>query len=288
MVMAVAEGSLQNNDDNLCVNEQIATPGLLQCMGGSARNRPGISLEVNLGHIQNPVVNNSVGAGVRGPNVNLTTTTSWADTRPSGCMGQTKHEGCNGNFSNGLKTKKKGITSEVDLVHTQCDGPRLGLMGSHSNSDNEVSQAQDVGSSSLRVEASVDSGNTVGKKGELKQRKKLVRRNGGAVGMGSWSRGAVLRGKAGLKARSDAQRKDTSKVKSGARSKLEVIGRNFHRVLTPQEEAEATIRMGKALGICFGGKEEEVKEKLKAMEIKDKVQVASRAVHTQLGADAQN
>ncbi|KAI8017278.1 hypothetical protein LOK49_LG04G03061 [Camellia lanceoleosa] len=251
-------------------------------MGGSPRNKPGISLEVNLGHIQNPVVNNSVGAGVRGPNLNLTSTTNWADTRRSGCMGQTKHEGCNGNISNELKTKQKRIALEVDLVHTQCDGPRFGLMGSHCNSDNEVSQAQDVGSSSLYVEVSVDSD----KQGRA--RRGRDEKKGGAVGMGSWSRGAVLRGKAGLKARSDAQRKVTSKEKSGARSKLELIGRNLQRDLTPHEEAEATIRMGKALGICVGGKEEEVKEKLKAMEIKDKVQAASRAVHAQLGVDVQN
>ncbi|KAI7991106.1 Peroxidase 57 [Camellia lanceoleosa] len=37
-----------------------------------------------------------------------------------------------------------------------------------------------------------------------------------------------------------------------------------------QEEAKATILMGKALGICFGGKEEEVIKKLKDMEVKDK------------------
>ncbi|XP_028087668.1 uncharacterized protein LOC114288359 [Camellia sinensis] len=39
--------------------------------------------------------------------------------------------------------------------------------------------------------------------------------------------------------------------------------------------------MGKALGICFGGMEGEVKEKLKAMEIKDKIQADSRAVDAQ-------
>ncbi|GMP42389.1 hypothetical protein CsSME_00012159 [Camellia sinensis var. sinensis] len=87
MEMAVAEGSLQDNDDNLCVDEQIATPDFIQYMGRSARHRPRISLEVNLGHIQNPVVNNSLGVGVRGPNSNLNSNSNWADTRPSLCMG---------------------------------------------------------------------------------------------------------------------------------------------------------------------------------------------------------
>ncbi|THG04822.1 hypothetical protein TEA_008035 [Camellia sinensis var. sinensis] len=52
-----------------------------------------------------------------------------------------------------------------------------------------------------------------------------------------------------------------------------------------QEEAEATILMGKALGICFGGKEEEVIKKLKDMEVKDKEMALPRTAEA-LGCDA--
>lgn len=104
----MAKGSLEANDDDLSVNAQLATPGFIQCLGGSASHRHGISLEVNLGYFRNPVENNRLGIVVRGPNSNPNTNPNWASTRPSLYKGQTKPNGCNGSITNGLKSKKKG------------------------------------------------------------------------------------------------------------------------------------------------------------------------------------
>ncbi|GMP53613.1 hypothetical protein CsSME_00019025 [Camellia sinensis var. sinensis] len=85
-------------------------------------------------------------------------------------------------------------------------------------------------------------------------------RQGGPVVMGSWSRVAVFRAIAGTSARSTSSGNGKCNGKSA------------------QKEVEATVLLGKALGICFEGKEEEVIKKLVSMEIVDKEQVAHRTV----------
>ncbi|KAL7223337.1 hypothetical protein ACSBR1_024906 [Camellia fascicularis] len=83
MEMGVAEHSLEANDDNLRVEEQLVTPGFVGCLSGSIGQRPGINLEVNLGHILDPVENNRMGLVVRGPNTQSTSISNWASIRPN-------------------------------------------------------------------------------------------------------------------------------------------------------------------------------------------------------------
>ncbi|KAI7995258.1 hypothetical protein LOK49_LG11G00531 [Camellia lanceoleosa] len=113
--MVVAESSLEANDDNLRVEEQLCTPSYIQCLHGSAGHRLGISLTVNLSHLHNLVENNRSGIVVRGPNPHLTSTSNWAFIRPNIYKVQTNPNGFKDGIPNVLKSKKKALSLSTSM-----------------------------------------------------------------------------------------------------------------------------------------------------------------------------
>ncbi|GMP97992.1 hypothetical protein CsSME_00046040 [Camellia sinensis var. sinensis] len=115
MEVAVAESSLEANDDNLRIEEQLCTPGFLKSLNGADVHGPGISLEVNLGHLYGPVEYNRSDIVVRGPNIqpNGLTNSIWAPKRPSMPTVQTSPHGVRSSRINDQKPKRK---AEADPV----------------------------------------------------------------------------------------------------------------------------------------------------------------------------
>ncbi|KAI8021240.1 hypothetical protein LOK49_LG03G00970 [Camellia lanceoleosa] len=117
------------------------------------------------------------------------------------------------------------------------------------------------------IHGSRRNGGSTSKSKEVEHGRKEIRgrcsRQSGPVAMGSWSRGALFRATAGSSLKPDSNGKGKCKTKS------------------PQGEAEATVQLGKALGICFGGKEKEVIKKLVNMDVKDRAKAAQRKVEIQ-------
>ncbi|GMP41383.1 hypothetical protein CsSME_00011509 [Camellia sinensis var. sinensis] len=109
MEVAVAESSLEANDDNLRIKEQLCTPGFLKSLNGADVHGPGISLEVNLGHLYGPVEYNRSDIVVRGPNIqpNGLTNSIWAPKRPSMPTVQTSPHGARSSRINDQKSKRK-------------------------------------------------------------------------------------------------------------------------------------------------------------------------------------
>ncbi|KAL7208298.1 hypothetical protein ACSBR1_030118 [Camellia fascicularis] len=109
MELVVAGSSLEANDDNLRTEGQQFTPGFLKCLNGSDVHGPGISLEVNLGHLYGPVEHIRSDIVVRGPNSqpNVITNSFWASKRPSMPTVQTSPPGVINNRTNVQKSKRK-------------------------------------------------------------------------------------------------------------------------------------------------------------------------------------
>ncbi|KAI8000024.1 hypothetical protein LOK49_LG09G02306 [Camellia lanceoleosa] len=197
------------------------------------------------------------------------------------------------------------------------DGLATRPLDSRSNSggvgfDNKLSLAQDNGPTSPSIQPTFILRNTGSQRGMVEQRKKLVWRNGasvprrtsvdnqrngnggrreqkrGAAIIRSWSRGAVFGAKAEPSARSVSIRRSSSKELPRSTATLGLNGRLSSVDKELQEETEAIIHMGKALGICFDGKDNEVIKKLKDMEVKDKERALPRAAEAQVGDNMQS
>ncbi|KAI8030469.1 hypothetical protein LOK49_LG01G00877 [Camellia lanceoleosa] len=237
---------------------QNCSTGFIRSVSGSENFRPNIFLDVVLNKAQ-------LGGFADGPIIEASNLSECADQSQPSPLGNT--------------SAQLGVNNRGTSLEGNSGG--VGL-------DKNLALAQDIVPASASIQPTFTLRNTGSHRGELKQRKKLVRRprgtvanlrkgsggrrewKGGAAAMESWSRGAAFRAKVGSAARSVSTGRSSSKEMPGLSATLGLNGQLSNGDKEVLDEAVATIRIGKALGICFGGKDEEVIKKLKDMEVLDK------------------